>query len=177
MACETPHLMLPYFQIWMTFHFKYIMQFPKQLQRTVCSPGSFSPRKATNAVHFKRHQGFRLYPVNSGCWRNSESKPSLLSLELSHLLHYLLSSIIPLMPSVRLIVSASGCRQNTKASLFSCSPCFIFISIQSLDPLHVTQPSIRPTLLCFFDAVSPEKIKWLQTNVLLPVTLVNQQRI
>lgn len=69
------------------------------------------------------------------------------------------------------------CHQNTKASLFSCSPCFIFISIQSLDPLQVTQPSIRPTLLCFFDAVSPEKIKWLQTNVLLPVTLVNQQRI
>ena len=67
MACETPHLMLPYFQIWMTFHFKYIMQFPKQLQRTVCSPGSFSPRKATNAVHFKRHQGFRL-TVSSQLW-------------------------------------------------------------------------------------------------------------
>lgn len=31
-----------------------------QLQRAVCSPVSFSSRKATNTVHFKCHQGFRM---------------------------------------------------------------------------------------------------------------------
>lgn len=29
MAYETLHLILPYFQIWTSFHFKYIVQFPK----------------------------------------------------------------------------------------------------------------------------------------------------
>lgn len=62
-----------------------------------------------------------LHPVNSRRWRDSESKSSLISLELSHLLHYLLSSMISLMSSISPHSQCLWlCHQDTKASLFSC---------------------------------------------------------
>lgn len=122
MACETPHLMLPYFQIWMTFHFKYIMQFPKQLQRTVCSPGSFSPTKATNAVHFKRHQGFRL-TVSSQLSALEEFWKQVKSYFPGTFPPSSLPSLINNTLDVFRFASQKClwlCHQNTKASLISC---------------------------------------------------------
>lgn len=112
--------------------------FLRQLQRAVCSPVSFSSRKATNMVHFKCHQGFRMTVASQlsaleEFWKQVKSYfPGTF-----HLLHYLLSSIMSLMSSIS---PHSQC-------LWLCTPGYQGFSVFPFSCFHLHfHPVFRPSV-------------------------------